>query len=98
VIRKKLGTNYPWPGNVRELAQCVRRIIIKRDYQGEIAPTPHDAKSALLAGIESGAYDAQTLLNAYCKLLYQKHGTYEEVARRTGLDRRTVKKHLQGLP
>ena len=94
VINKKLGKNYPWPGNVRELAQCVRRIIIKCDYQGEMAAVPHDAKSALLSGIESGTYDAQTLLNAYCKLLYQKHGTYEEVAHRTGLDRRTVKKHI----
>jgi sigma-54 dependent transcriptional regulator, flagellar regulatory protein len=95
VIDKKLGKNYPWPGNVRELAQCVRRIIIKRDYQGEIAARAADSKSALLAGIESGTFDAETLLNTYCKLLYQKYGTYEEVARKTKLDRRTVKKHLQ---
>ena len=23
---------YPWPGNVRELEQCVRRILLKREY------------------------------------------------------------------
>jgi DNA-binding NtrC family response regulator len=95
VIRQKLGTHYPWPGNVRELAQCIRRIIIKRDYQGESIAPAADTKSALLAGIEAGSYDAQTLLSDYCKLLYQKHGTYEEVARRTGLDRRTVKKYFR---
>jgi DNA-binding NtrC family response regulator len=94
VIHEKLGDDYAWPGNVRELAQCVRRIIVKHDYQGEIAAPANDAKSALLAGIESGDYDAQTLLSAYCKLLHQKYGTYEEVARRTGLDRRTVKKYI----
>jgi DNA-binding NtrC family response regulator len=97
VISKKLGKNYAWPGNVRELAQCVRRIIIKRDYQGDSAIPATDAKSALLAGIDSGTLDAETLLSSYCKLLYQKHGTYEEVARLTALDRRTVKKYIQGL-
>ena len=30
----------------------------------------------------------------YCALLYRRHGTYEEVARRTKLDRRTVKKYV----
>jgi predicted transcriptional regulator len=29
-------------------------------------------------------------------MLYDRAGTIEEVARRTGLDRRTVKKYLQG--
>jgi len=95
VIRTKLGPDYPWPGNVRELAQCVRRIIIKRDYQGQIAPASYDAKAALMAGIESGTFDADQLLGKYCTLLYEKYGTYEEVARITKLDRRTVKKYIQ---
>ena len=42
--------------------------------------------------------NAQELLHAYCALLYQRFGTYEEVARRVKLDRRTVKKYvLAGL-
>jgi sigma-54 specific flagellar transcriptional regulator A len=100
VIGKKLGTDYPWPGNVRELAQCVRRIIVKRDYQAQTAAkdTQTDTKAALLTAIESGTFNAEQLLDAYCTLLYEKYGTYEEVARRTNLDRRTVKKHIQGLP
>ncbi len=28
-------------------------------------------------------------------MLYERHGTYEEVARRTGLDRRTAKAHIE---
>ncbi len=39
---------------------------------------------------------AQQLLTLYCRQLYRRFGTYEEVARRTELDRRTVKKYIQG--
>jgi DNA invertase Pin-like site-specific DNA recombinase len=38
--------------------------------------------------------DAKQLLEAYCQRLYQRYGTYEKVARISGLDRRTVKKHI----
>jgi len=33
VIDHRLGPEYTWPGNVRELAQCIRRVILKRDYE-----------------------------------------------------------------
>ncbi len=46
-------------------------------------------------GIDHGSIDADTLLSGYCQLLYDRHGTYEEVARRTKLDRRTVKAYLE---
>ena len=95
VIHKKLGSNYSWPGNVRELAQCVRRIIIKQDYQGQNIIPRIDLKSELFAGIESGTLDIQRILNGYCTLLYQKHGSFEEVSRITNLDRRTVKKYVR---
>jgi len=35
------------------------------------------------------------LLSGYCACLYESAGSYEEVARRTHLDRRTVKKYVQ---
>ena len=35
------------------------------------------------------------LLPVYCQLLYERDGTYEEVARCTKLDRRTVKAYLE---
>ena len=44
--------------------------------------------------IENGAISAQELLEKYCVFLYEKFGTYEEVSRRTRLDRRTVKKYI----
>jgi hypothetical protein len=80
---------------VRELEQAVRRIIITRHYRGDSsASDPVEPSERLLAGIEAGSIDAQQLMAEYCGLLYRRFGTYEEVARTTGLDRRTVKKYV----
>lgn len=49
VINKRLGPDYPWPGNVRELAQCIRRVIIKHDYQGQTPAAPATLLDRLLA-------------------------------------------------
>jgi transcriptional regulator with AAA-type ATPase domain len=94
VLAAEPGPAYPWPGNVRELEQAVRRIILTRHYRGEESGPAPELGRELSAEVEAGAIDAQTLLAKYCKLLHQRHCTYEEVARRTGLDRRTVKKYI----
>lgn len=95
VFHSHLGDHYPWPGNVRELEQAVRRILLTKQYEGDhVAIAAPDAQARLIAGIEGGSLDAEALLSAYCTLLYQRHGTYEEVARRMQLDRRTVKKYI----
>ena len=95
VINRDLGKGYPWPGNVRELEQAVRRIILTRHYRGDKVTAPADQLEQLMADIDMGTMDAQALLAEYCTLLYRRHGSYEEVARRTKLDRRTVKKYVQ---
>ena len=95
VIEKNLGKEYHWPGNVRELAQCIRSVIIKSHYAGDSAIASYDFKTKLFTEIESGKLNAQNLLAAYCNILYQKHRTYEQVARVTKLDRRTVKKYIE---
>lgn len=98
VIAYRLGKAYPWPGNVRELEQCVRRVLLKGDYKGDKTPAARDLLSRICEGVATEAWDAGDLLASYCKLLHQRHGTYEAVARRTNLDRRTVKKYiLQGF-
>lgn len=96
VIAKQLGRDYPWQGNVRELEQCIRRVMLKRDYRPGHKSGNGDLAAILTDGITRGELDAQTLLSGYCKLLYRRHGTFEEVARRTHLDRRTVKKYING--
>lgn len=93
-FKRDLPPEYPWPGNVRELEQAVRGILILRHYRGDINREKLGMEESLLEKIRSGSLEASELMSAYCALLYQRFGTYEEVARRAKLDRRTVKKYL----
>lgn len=99
ILDASVGRDYAWPGNVRELEQAVRRILITRKYEGEtVSHEPSGPADRLRLGIEAGSLTAQELLAGYCAMLYARHGNYEEVARLTGLDRRTVKKHVTSWP
>lgn len=92
------GRAYTWPGNVRELEQAIRRILLTGSYEGMPVPdtgTGGSLESRLVYGVRNGALTAQDLLAHYCALLHQRFGTYGEVARRTGLNWRTVKKHVE---
>jgi DNA-binding NtrC family response regulator len=89
--RKNLDARYAWPGNVRELEQAVRRVLLTQEYAGDQRPVEPDWAGKL----QAGKLDADAVLAGYCHMLYDRHGTIEEVARRTNLDRRTVKAYLQ---
>ncbi len=95
VLSRSVPADYPWPGNVRELEQAVRRILVTGDFRGEAPRQATDARQQLQEAIEAGTIGARELQSGYCQLLYRRYGTLEEVARRTGLDRRTVKKCVE---
>jgi len=92
ILRRDLPPAYAWPGNVRELEQAVRRILLTHSYSGDSSAGVEAGLVA--AGIAEGTIDVHTLLENYCRQLYARYGTYEEVARCLRLDRRTVKKYL----
>ncbi len=94
-LGKTVAGDYPWPGNVRELEQAVRRILLTWEYREEARLAEAAPQGTLARELERGNLDAQSLLAAYCAMLYDRHGIYEEVARITRLDRRTVKKYIQ---
>ncbi len=94
ILDKEVGTIYLWPGNVRELEQATRRILLTRHYKGDTSCAPVSQTDRLQQAIEEESVNAQELLSSYCNILYQKHGTFEEVSRITKLDRRTVKKYI----
>jgi DNA-binding NtrC family response regulator len=92
-LARGLPSGYGWPGNVRELEQAVRRILVAREYGGDTL-SASGVEAELKRELDGGQVDALGLLRRYCLMLHERHGTYEEVARRTGLDRRTVRKHI----
>jgi DNA-binding NtrC family response regulator len=92
-IKRDLGPDYEFPGNVRELEQCGRRVLLT----GSCAPDAMIAPSRdqrLASELMAGELSAEAVVERYCALLYQREKSYVAVARRTGLDRRTVKKYL----
>jgi DNA-binding NtrC family response regulator len=93
-IERDVGRAYGWPGNVRELEQCVRRVLLTGRYEGDASTRAGaDTQDVELLDVVGDA-TVKGLTARYCKALYARHGSYEEVARRTGLDRRTVKAHV----
>ena len=93
-LRRDLSGHYAWPGNVRELEQAVRRILLNGAYHGDPC-VETSAEDNLQQLADAGEIGAQQLLSLYCRQLYRRFGSYEEVARRAQLDRRTVKKYIQ---
>jgi transcriptional regulator with PAS, ATPase and Fis domain len=89
-IEENLGAEYAWPGNYRELEQCVKNVLIRKNYRpalkGAEDPVEEFANQA-----RTGVLTADELLQRYVTIVYSRTGSYEETARRLELDRRTVK-------
>jgi len=87
VIKKRLGSGYPWHGNYRELEQCVRSVVVRGDYAPSLM-TPKEP------AVLDGKMTEEELLRWYTNLVYQQTGSYQETARRLGIDRRTARARL----
>lgn len=74
--------------------QATRRVLLNGRYDGDPFARPAVDETAR-EPVEAGELTAQQVLTRHCRQLYRRFGTYEEVARRAQLDRRTVKKYLQ---
>jgi len=94
-LRATLADDYPWPGNVRELEQAVRRILLNGRYEGVPAGGGQDKEAQLAGSLRDGDLTATELVSRYCRALYARLGSYEQVARHVELDRRTVKKYIE---
>jgi len=94
-LRAALPDHYSWPGNVRELEQAVRRVLLNGHYDAVPVSGDGDGEDSLVADLHAGKLTATELTSRYCRLLYAQLGSYEQVARRVELDRRTVKKYVE---
>jgi transcriptional regulator of acetoin/glycerol metabolism len=95
-VMERLPKGYSWPGNVRELEQAVRRVLLTGRYVPESVKMEKDEDTALVDKLRAGELTAAELLARYSAMLHRRLGTYAEVAKRTGLDPRTTRKHVEG--
>jgi hypothetical protein len=82
-------SDYAWPGDLAELVRTARAALVR-----EPAPTAspaHTATERLAAAFAHAELDMDRMLEAYCTLAYAAAGSYQDAARRLGVDRRTVK-------
>jgi transcriptional regulator with GAF, ATPase, and Fis domain len=104
-IEENLGRDYAWPGNYRELEQCVKNVLIRRDYKPSRPAPGHlgtggdggsgpGAMVRMVEDFRGGRTTVNELLTRYCTIVYRSTGSYEETARRLGLDPRTVKTRI----
>ncbi|MFH1999394.1 MAG: sigma 54-interacting transcriptional regulator [Planctomycetota bacterium] len=88
-IQRRLGKEYPWPGNIRELEQCVRNVLIRKEYNP--APRNRSMIQEWTDEMQAGTLTSDEVMQRYCTWIYSRSKSYEEAARRLELDRRTVK-------
>lgn len=97
-IAKNLPVAYAWPGNYRELEQCVRNVIIRRSYQPMASATDQDNdQDSYVRRMLAGSLTMDELAGYYAALVYRQTSSYEETARRLGVDRRTVKAKVESF-
>jgi DNA-binding NtrC family response regulator len=92
-IEQHLERGYSWPGNYRELEQCVRNVLIRRDYRPS-RPAAENPIEQYSADLRAGRLTADQALSRYATIVYKQTGSYEETARRLEIDRRTVKSKI----
>lgn len=93
VLQGKRLVEHDWPGNFRELEQCVKNVLVRKNYTPPEKATGSQTK--LESALENVTMSADELLRLYFNKAYQKYGTYEDAAKVLKVDRRTVKSRLQ---
>jgi transcriptional regulator with AAA-type ATPase domain len=97
-IAENLPEAYAWPGNVRELEQCVRNIVIRREYHpAQPDESSRELDSDTTVDLATSTETADELIERYCTVVYERTGSYLEAARRLQLDRRTVKSKIEAF-
>lgn len=96
-VETELGLDYPWPGNVRELDQCVRNVLLRREYRPASRRDPKDSARRLAEDIRAGSLTVEELSCRYAARVYEQTGSYSAASRRLGIDRRTVKRWVESV-
>lgn len=93
-LRQCCPPRYAWPGDLEELRAALWQLILHDHYRPLQTTLRSAGADQLAVELARGEISIKELTERYCLMLYEQQGTYEAVAARTGLDRRTVKKYI----
>ena len=93
LIGERLPPGYEWPGNFRELEQCVRNLLIHRDYR-PLTDRRKGSVESFVDRVRAGVLTSGDLLRHYYALVYKREGSYRAAAKVLGVDWRTVRDKL----
>ena len=94
----RLGPHYMWPGNDLEMLRALKHAALANRAPAPMQSMANPIASDLSMAMSRGKITVKDLTMQYCRMLYERLGTYEAVATQTGLDRRTVKKYCTMQP
>ncbi len=86
-LRRRMAEDFP------PIADLLGRVMFAIDT--EYAGDAQEKEDQLAGLLRDGSLTATELLSSYCRTLYARLGSYEQVARHIELDRRTVKKYIE---
>ena len=72
------------------MEKCVKNVLIRRNYRPSTSPSDGPIQE-IARDLQAGKLTMEELESRYVTILYAQTGSYEEAARRLGIDRRTVK-------
>ncbi len=93
-IDENLGQDYTWPGNVRELSHCISNVMIHADYRPASRASAPNIVEALAAAFTAGDLPLDEMIRRYTTIVFAREGSYVKAADSLGIDRRTVKAHI----
>ena len=93
-IDANLGSDYAWPGNVRELSHCISNVMIHADYSPASQGGSGNTRDALAEAFTEGKLPLNEIIRRYTTIVFAKAGSYVATAATLGIDRRTVKAHI----
>jgi DNA-binding NtrC family response regulator len=93
-IIRNLGKDYQWPGNFRELEQCVRNLMVRKNYRplsqkGENQPES-SRLNRFLEDIAAARLTKDELFKCYASLVRSYCTSDQSTAERLGIVRRTA--------
>jgi len=85
-----------WPVGSHQERVFLGRVVGATNQPVEVLRGDYEPGAGGAAGTAGRPLTAEEVVRQYCRQLYARYGSYGEAAKAAGLDRRTVKRYVEG--